>query len=88
MPLYEYRCGDCHAVRTLLAYSWFGAAGPACGRCGGFNVTKLVSRFAFHRSWGDSLNWVPSGETMTDVDEDDPGSLDRFMGRVKEDLDG
>jgi uncharacterized protein (DUF2267 family) len=51
-------------------------------------MTKLVSRFAFHRAWGDSLNWAPTGETLTDVDEDDPKSLDRFMGRLKEEMGG
>ena len=40
------------------------------------------------RSWGESLNWAPSGETLTDVNEDDPASLDRFMGRVKQEMGG
>lgn len=88
MPLYEYRCDDCGRVSTVLAFSWSGAAGPACRSCGRSKMTRLVSRFAFHRSWGDSLNWVPSGETLSDADEDDPQSLDRFMGQVKGEMGG
>lgn len=87
MPLFEYRCDDCQRVSTELIYSRSGGA-PFCRRCGSINLTKLVSRFAFHRSWGDSLNWAPSGETLTDVDEDDPKSLSRFMGRLKEEMGG
>ncbi|MEK7878985.1 MAG: FmdB family zinc ribbon protein [candidate division NC10 bacterium] len=88
MPLFEYRCGDCQRVSTELAYSWSGGGTRPCRGCGSSNMTKLVSRFAFHRSWGDSLNWAPSGETLTDVDEDDPKDLDRFMGRLKEEMGG
>lgn len=43
---------------------------PTCRRCGGSSLIRLVSRFAFHRSWGDSLNWTLSGETLTEVDEE------------------
>jgi uncharacterized protein (DUF2267 family) len=51
-------------------------------------LTKLISGFAFHRSWGDSLNWAPSGETLNDVNEDSPQDLDRFMGRIKQEMGG
>jgi hypothetical protein len=51
-------------------------------------MTRLVSRFAFHRSWGESLNWVPSGETLGGADEDDPAILDQFMGQVKDRMGG
>ncbi len=88
MPLYEYRCGDCRSLTTALVYSCSSTNSPVCRRCGGANMTRLVSRFAFHRSWGDSLNWAPSGETLTDVDEDDPQSLDRHMDRLKEEMGG
>jgi putative FmdB family regulatory protein len=88
MPLYEYRCNHCQAVTSALSFTWSDATSPVCRQCGGFNLTKLISRFAFHRSWGDSLNWVPSGETLTDVNEDDPQSLDRFMGRVQDEMGG
>ena len=88
MPVYEYRCADCQRLSSVLSYSWSNTGNPQCRHCGGSNLTKLISRFSFHRSWGDSLDWVPSGETMTDVDEDDPHSLDQYMGRIKEEMGG
>lgn len=88
MPLYEYRCDQCHALSTVLVRSQSTASAPVCRTCGSSSLTKLVSRFAVHRSWGDSLNWSPSGETMGDLDEDDPGSLDRYMGRLQDEMGG
>ena len=87
MPLYEYRCEDCRHLSTVLVRSW-SATAPACRRCGGAKLTRLVSRFAFHRSWGESLNWTPSGETLSDMNEDDPESVDRFMGRLRGEMGG
>ena len=88
MPLYEYRCGNCRTVTSVLEYSWSAKSDPSCRRCGGAGLTRLISGFSFHRSWGDSLSWTPSGETLTDVDEDDPKSLDRFMGRIQDEMGG
>ena len=54
----------------------------------GSSLTRLVSRFAFHRSWGDSLNWTPSGETLTDVDEESFTRYDMEMPEsVRETID-
>ena len=87
MPLYDYKCGNCHVVTAVLSFSWK-TSEPACRQCGGSDLTKLISSFSFRRSWGDSLNWTPSGETLTDVDEDSPQDLDRFMGRIKQEMGG
>ena len=88
MPLFEYRCGGCGGLDTVLEYSWSVAVPPICENCGGSEMTKLISGFSFHQSWGDSLNWTPSGETLGDIDEDDPKDLDRFMGRLKDEMGG
>jgi putative FmdB family regulatory protein len=88
MPLYEYRCDDCQHLDTLLVYSWSKTDNHTCSHCGGSQLTKLISRFAVRRSWGESLDWAPSGETLTDVDEDDPHSIDQFMGRIKSEMGG
>ena len=88
MPLFEYRCSDCGELTTVLVYSWSSGTPPVCNPCGGKDLTKLISRFTLHKSWGESLNWTPSGETMSDVDEDDPHSLDQYMGRIKDEMGG
>ena len=71
-----------------MVYSWSETTSPGCEKCGSTSLTRLFSRFVARKSWGESLNWVPSGETLRDVDEDSPASLDRFMGRVKQEMGG
>jgi putative FmdB family regulatory protein len=88
MPLFEFRCDDCRLKNTLLVYSWSRDADRVCRGCNSSNLTRLVSRFAQGRSWGESLGWAPGGETLTDVNEDDPRSIDRFMGRIKDEMGG
>ena len=88
MPIYEYRCGDCGTVISKLVYSWSADSAVECRQCGGTDMERLMSAFSFRASWGDSLNWVPSGETARDVDENSPASIDRYMGRVKREMGG
>ena len=88
MPMYEYRCTDCHHLSTLLVYSWSSDATLTCKHCSSDQLTKLISRFTVKRSWGESLGWVPGGETLTDVNEDDPNSINQFMGRLEQEMGG
>ncbi len=88
MPLFEYRCDDCQRLSTLLVYSWSESNSLGCKNCGSASLTRLISKFAVRKSWGDSLNWTASGETLNDVDEDSPASLDRFMGKIKREMGG
>ena len=88
MPVYEYRCGGCNSVSSKLVYSWSTDRGVECPQCGGADMERLMSAFSFRPSWGDSLNWAPSGETMRDVDESNPASIDQYMGRVKKEMGG
>ncbi|HEV8699677.1 MAG TPA: zinc ribbon domain-containing protein [Candidatus Polarisedimenticolia bacterium] len=43
MPLYEYACLECLKRFEALV---LGSARPACPKCGGHNLEKLVSTFA------------------------------------------
>ena len=88
MPIHDYRCQDCQGVTSVLSYTWSEKTDPVCRNCGSENLGKLISGFSLRRSWGDSLNWVPSGETSRDVDEDSPQSLDNYRGRIKHEMGG
>ena len=88
MPIYEYRCGGCSAVSSKLVYSWSADRALECSQCGGADMERLMSAFSFRPSWGDSLNWVPSGETARDVDESSAADIDRHMGRIKREMGG
>ena len=88
MPIYEYRCSACSSVSSRLVYSWSSTTELECPKCGGQELEKLMSAFSFRPSWGDSLNWVPSGETSRDVDENSAASIDQYMGRIKQEMGG
>jgi putative FmdB family regulatory protein len=88
MPIYEYRCGGCNAISSKLVYSWSPTSALECPECGGADLERLMSAFSFRASWGDSLNWVPSGETARDVDENSAASIDQHMGRIKREMGG
>ena len=88
MPLYEYRCGDCQEVTSVLVRTTSGGNQPGCDHCQSVNMEKIISKFSFRGSWGDSLNWTPSQETMRDVNESDSASIDNYMGRIKKEMGG
>jgi putative FmdB family regulatory protein len=88
MPIYEYRCGACQTVSNFLVYSWSADKALQCKQCGGPDMQRLMSGFSFRPSWGDSLNWAPSRETMSDVNEDSAAGIDQYMGRIQQEMGG
>ena len=75
-------------MSSKLVYSWSADRGLDCPKCGGTEMERLMSSFSFRASWGDSLNWVPSGETARDLDENSSASIDQYMGRIKQEMGG
>ena len=50
MPIYEYLCSACKKPFSFLVGMVADAGEPACPRCGGKELTKLISRIARVRS--------------------------------------
>ena len=50
MPIYEYRCRSCSEVTALFVKSMSTEIEASCGRCGGEEVERVISSFAYHRS--------------------------------------
>lgn len=55
MPIYEYRCQACGAKTSHLVLGPSRQAEPQCQACGGRELTRLFSTFAYHRSQADRL---------------------------------
>jgi putative FmdB family regulatory protein len=80
MPLYEYNCRPCKKRFELLL---FGDEKPACPKCHGRNLERLVSRFAalgagkssddFGSDFGGDFGGGDSGDDSGD-DDGDAGS--------------
>lgn len=86
MPIYEYNCQDCNRRVSLLWRSYADAQSreAICPRCGGKDLTRLISRVAVLRSEGSNLDDVSGPDDMIGegLDENDPKSLARFMRKM------
>ncbi len=79
MPIYEYECRDCRRVVSLLVLRPSSAAAPACPRCGGVALVRVLSRFATPKSEEARLEALTDASSLGDLDENDPASVARFM---------
>ena len=87
MPIYEYTCHDCQRRVSLLWRSFADAQNrpPVCPRCGGTNLTRLISRVAVVRAESgasDDMSADDADSALAGLDENDPKSLARFMRKM------
>ncbi|MCB0001988.1 MAG: zinc ribbon domain-containing protein [Anaerolineae bacterium] len=86
MPIYEYRCADCHRRVSVWwrTYSEAETGVAVCPRCGGSELSRLISRVAVLRSEESRLDDMADPSAFGDLDEDDPRSMGRWMRRMSE----
>jgi putative FmdB family regulatory protein len=87
MPIYEYRCAGCRRKVSVFFRSFNAVTDPVCPRCGGTQLTRLMSRVAVHRGGGggdDDFGGDDFGGMLDGVDENDPRSLARAMRRMSD----
>jgi putative FmdB family regulatory protein len=82
MPIYEYDCGDCRRRVSLLVRSFAASAEAACPRCGGRRLARVMSRFSTVKSEDARLDSLADSASLGDLDENDPGSVARFMKKM------
>ncbi len=82
MPIYEYDCHGCRRRVSLLVMRPSQASTPACPRCGSTSLSRLMSRFATVKSEDARLDSLADSADFGDVDENDPGSVARFMKKM------
>ncbi len=86
MPIYEYRCEDCGKVSAFLTLSVSSAVEPVCSRCGSQRLKRLVSRVAVFRSEESRLESLADPSKFSDLDENDPKSVARWMKKMGREL--
>ncbi len=88
MPIYEYRCHDCKRRVSILwrTLSEAETGQPRCPRCGGTNLTRLVSRVAVLRSEESRLDSLMDADSLGDLDENDPKSIARWMRKMSKEI--
>lgn len=86
MPIYEYRCQDCGRKLSVFWRSRDHVKAPICQRCGGDNMTRLVSRVRVVRSEESRMDDLTDDGMLADLDENDPRSLGRWMRKMSEEM--
>ncbi len=83
MPIYEYRCDNCHRRVSLFFRSFLEAEeGGRCPRCGSSRLTRLMSRVSVVRSEESRLDDLSDPSLLDGLDEEDPKSLARWMRKM------
>ena len=95
MPIYEYRCGNCHRKVSLFWRSIRAVdeAAARCTYCGSGDLSKLMPRVRVIRGGGagsERADPTAGGDDIDDsimnemggLDENDPRALGRFMRKM------
>ena len=86
LPIYEYRCGDCGKKSSQFLRSMSETKSHICPHCGSGKVQRLVSRVTVLKPFMESLNKLPSFETLSDFDENDPKSVIDWTKRMRKEM--
>lgn len=86
MPIYEYDCQGCRRRVSVLIRSLASTEAPRCPRCGSADLARLMSRFATPKSEDARLEAAADPSQFGDLDENDPGSVARFVKRMGEEM--
>jgi putative FmdB family regulatory protein len=86
MPIYEFRCNACKRRVSVLQRSISVSTATVCPKCGGSDLSRLVSGFAVVRSEDQRLDSLDDDSLMSGVDEDDPRSVAAFARKMQDKL--
>ncbi|MCX7966394.1 MAG: zinc ribbon domain-containing protein [Syntrophorhabdaceae bacterium] len=86
MPIYEYRCNDCKKISSFLLLRISEEIDPYCKTCGSKNVNRIISRVAVLKSEEKRMESLLDPTKFSDLDENDPSSIERFMKRMGREL--
>ena len=86
MPIYEYECQGCRRRVSVLVRSLASQTAPRCPRCGGAELSRLMSRFSTVKSEDARLESLADPSSYGDLDENDPKSVARFMKKMGQEM--
>ena len=82
MPIYEYRCAECHKRSSFLVLSRSTESSLRCSHCQSLRLERLLSRFASPKSEEARMESLADDSALAGLDENDPGSRERLMKRM------
>jgi len=86
VPIYEFRCNGCQKKVSLFVKSITGTLSPECPHCGSKELSRMISSFAYHRSYQTWLDQAGPPQAMGGPDYyKDPRNIGRWAEhRLKE----
>ena len=85
MPIFEYYCRKCKRKMSFLVMSP-SSFQPVCKFCRGEDIEQLYSRFAMPKSEESRLESLADPSSFSGLDENDPGSVARWMKKMGKEL--
>ena len=85
MPIYEYYCRECRRKMSFLVLVT-ASFKPVCKFCKGEELEQLFSRFASPKSEESRLESLADPASLSGLDENDPGSVARWMKKMGKEL--
>ncbi len=86
MPIYEYLCKTCNKSSSFLLLRITEAITPYCKFCGNKDVTRILSSVSLPRSYDKRMEGLLSPSRFSDLDENDPRSIERFAKETGKEL--
>jgi putative FmdB family regulatory protein len=86
MPIYEYVCNSCGRTSSFLLLRVSGDIEPHCKHCASKDVSRILSRVAVLKGEERRMESLLDPSKFSDVDEKDPGSVERMMRRMGREL--
>lgn len=80
MPIYEYLCLSCKRSFSFLVGVVADSADPVCPRCGGKELSKLISRVARIKSKGAVLDDLADPSKIGNLE--DPKAMAQWMKKA------
>ena len=80
MPIYEFKCRDCGRLNSVFVKTMSSETQPECRHCGGRNLERAVSCFAYHKSEQTILEEY-GAEPKRLEDYKDPRQIGRWVER-------
>ena len=87
MPIYEYECTDCRRKQSFLIMNLERELpGLRCKKCGGSNLSRLVSRVNVVKSEEARMESLADPSKLGGLDENDPKSMARWMKKMGKEM--
>jgi putative FmdB family regulatory protein len=86
MPIYEYYCDLCKRPSSFLFLRTTEEVEPYCKTCGNRDVRRILSRVTVLKSEEKRMESLLDPSKFSDLDENDPGSIERVVRRMGKEL--